>query len=132
MERLTMTSDKGGLAFTFDLDINCKLGEMRKIAALGEHLKAYEDLNLTPSEITAALADYEALKAECERLKDTNAVLENSLINAEMNLESETARADKAEAELKQADMCDRCYLKHTVGCHCARAKWRGITQKEG
>lgn len=47
-ERLTTTSDKGGLAFTFGLDVTCKPSEMDKILALGEHLKAYEDTGLTP------------------------------------------------------------------------------------
>ena len=43
-ERLTMTSDKGGLAFTFDLDITCRPSEMQKIVKLAEKLKHYEDL----------------------------------------------------------------------------------------
>lgn len=43
MERLTMTSDKGGLAFTFDLAVTCAPWEMQKIIALGEKLKEYED-----------------------------------------------------------------------------------------
>lgn len=43
-ERLTMTSDKGGLAFTFDLDITCRSSEMQKIVKLAEKLKHYEDL----------------------------------------------------------------------------------------
>lgn len=43
MERLTMQSDKGGVAFTFDLDITCKPSEMRKILNLAEKLKRYED-----------------------------------------------------------------------------------------
>jgi hypothetical protein len=41
--RLTKTSDKGGLAFTFDLDITCDRSEIEKIVKLGEALKAYED-----------------------------------------------------------------------------------------
>lgn len=44
MDRLTMTSDKGGLAFTFNLDFTCQPSEARKILALGERLKAYEDV----------------------------------------------------------------------------------------
>lgn len=43
MERLTMQSNKGGLAFTFDLDISCERSEIEKIIKLGEKLKAYED-----------------------------------------------------------------------------------------
>jgi hypothetical protein len=43
MERLTKTSNKGGLAFTFDLDITCERSEIEKILKLGEKLKAYED-----------------------------------------------------------------------------------------
>ena len=39
MERLTTTSDKGGLAFTFDLDITCERSEIEKIVKLGEKLK---------------------------------------------------------------------------------------------
>lgn len=44
MDRLTMTSDLGGLAFTFDLDITCRPSEAQKILKLGEKLKHYEDL----------------------------------------------------------------------------------------
>lgn len=44
MERLTQTSDKGGVAFTFDLDITCEPSEAKKILRLAEKLKQYEDL----------------------------------------------------------------------------------------
>lgn len=43
MERLTQTSNKGGVAFTFDLDITCRQSEAEKILKLAEKLKAYED-----------------------------------------------------------------------------------------
>ena len=51
MNRLTMESDKGGLALTFDLDVTCKKEEMLKILKIGNALKAYEDLGLTPEQI---------------------------------------------------------------------------------
>ena len=44
MERLTTTSNKGGVAFTFDLDITCRPSEAQKILELAERLKDYEDL----------------------------------------------------------------------------------------
>lgn len=44
MERLTQTSDKGGVAFTFDLTISCEPNEAKKILKLAEKLKQYEDL----------------------------------------------------------------------------------------
>lgn len=44
MERLTETSDKGGVAFTFDLYINCLPSEAEKILKVAEKLKEYEDL----------------------------------------------------------------------------------------
>ena len=44
MERLTMTSDKGGVAFAFDLDINCRPSEAQKILKLAQKLKEYEDI----------------------------------------------------------------------------------------
>lgn len=44
MERLTMESDKGGVAFTFDLDVSCEKSEIIKILRLAEKLKYYEDL----------------------------------------------------------------------------------------
>lgn len=43
MERLTQTSNLGGVAFTFDLDITCTKSEMEKILRLGEKLYQYED-----------------------------------------------------------------------------------------
>ena len=43
-DRLTMTSDKGGVALTFDLDITCRPSEAQKILKLAEKLKYYEDL----------------------------------------------------------------------------------------
>ena len=44
MGRLTTTSNKGGVAFTFDLDITCDKSEIMKILKLAEKLKEYEDL----------------------------------------------------------------------------------------
>ena len=44
MERLTQASDKGGVAFTFDLDVTCKPSEIKKILRIAEKLKEYEDL----------------------------------------------------------------------------------------
>ena len=44
MERLTRTSNSGGVAFTFDLDITCQPSEVRKILNLATKLKEYEDL----------------------------------------------------------------------------------------
>lgn len=43
MERLTMTSNKGGVAFTFDLEFSCKPSEAQKILKLAQKLKEYED-----------------------------------------------------------------------------------------
>lgn len=43
MERLTQTSNKGGVAFTFDLDITCERSEIKKILKVAEKLKNYED-----------------------------------------------------------------------------------------
>lgn len=43
MERLTQTSDRGGVAFTFNLDITCNPSEAKKILRLAEKLKKYED-----------------------------------------------------------------------------------------
>ena len=42
MERLTTTSNKGGVAFTFDLDITCDKSEIMKILKLAEKLKERE------------------------------------------------------------------------------------------
>lgn len=50
MERLTQTSDTGGVALTFDLDITCEPSEIKKILKLAEKLKNYEDLGYTPEE----------------------------------------------------------------------------------
>jgi hypothetical protein len=44
MERLTQTSDKGGVAFTFYLTISCEPNEAKKILKVAEKLKQYEDL----------------------------------------------------------------------------------------
>lgn len=44
MERLTMASDKGGAAFTFDLEVEAAPQEIIKILRLAEKLKYYEDL----------------------------------------------------------------------------------------
>lgn len=54
MRRLTMESDKGGLAFTFDLDISCNKSEIDKIVKLGQKLKAYEDTDLEPEDMLNA------------------------------------------------------------------------------
>ena len=43
-DRLTTTSDKGGVAFAFDLDITCEKSEIMKILKVAEKLKAYEEI----------------------------------------------------------------------------------------
>lgn len=43
-DRLTMTSDKGGVAFTFDLDITCEKSEIMKILKVAQKLKEYEEI----------------------------------------------------------------------------------------
>ena len=43
IDRLTQTSDLGGVAFTFDLEVTCQPSEMKKILRLAEKLKEYED-----------------------------------------------------------------------------------------
>lgn len=43
-ERLTMTSDKGGVAFTFDLDVTCEKSEIMKILKVAQKLKEYEEI----------------------------------------------------------------------------------------
>ena len=50
MERLTQTSDRGGVALTFDLDITCEPSEIKKILKLAERLKDYEELDDFDSE----------------------------------------------------------------------------------
>ncbi len=45
MERLTRTSNLGGVAFTFDLFINCMPSEAEKILNVATKLKEYEDLD---------------------------------------------------------------------------------------
>lgn len=44
MERLTQTGNLGGVAFTFDLFINCMPSEAEKILNVATKLKEYEDL----------------------------------------------------------------------------------------
>lgn len=46
MERLTQAGDKGGVAFTFDLEVNCQPSEIEKILRLAERLKGYEELDI--------------------------------------------------------------------------------------
>lgn len=69
MERLTMTSDKGGLALTFDLDITCMPSEIKKIQKLAERLKEYEDTGLMPEQIRQIDAMYAEKCKEVSRLK---------------------------------------------------------------
>ena len=77
MERLTKTSEKGGLAFTFDLDVTCNPSDMRKIYDIGVKLKAYEDTGLTPEDLKSAFgADTiiklcaQALGVSADRLRE--------------------------------------------------------------
>lgn len=67
MERLT-TSNKGGPAFTFDLDITCDRSEIEKIIKLGEKLKQYEDTGLTPEEIMNLIKNEDYWHKEAIRL----------------------------------------------------------------
>ena len=62
-----MTSDKGGLAFTFDLDFTCQPSEARKILALGEHLKAYEDIGTVEDFQKLVTDNYNLLNELCQK-----------------------------------------------------------------
>ena len=44
MDRLTQTSENGGVALTFDLDVTCEKSEILKILKMAEKLKMYEDM----------------------------------------------------------------------------------------
>ena len=61
MERLTQTSNTGGVALTFDLDITCEPSEIKKILKLAEKLKDYEDAE--------EQGRYIKLPAEAEEMK---------------------------------------------------------------
>lgn len=76
MNRLTMESDKGRLAFTFDLDVTCKKEEMLKILKIGNALKEYEDLGLTPEQIREVDNLY---AAKCREVAEMQRQLENSV-----------------------------------------------------
>ena len=69
MERLTKTSEKGGLAFTFDLDVTCSPSDMRKIYDIGVKLKAYEDTGLTPERCAELSLELDSTK---QQLKAAN------------------------------------------------------------
>ena len=69
MGRLTQTSDKGGVAFTFDLDITCRPSEAQKILRLAEKLKAYEDIIDEPEKLKLIDELYLERCEEINRLK---------------------------------------------------------------
>lgn len=70
MGRLTQTSDKGGVAFTFDLDITCRSSEAQKILKLAEKLKAYEDICDSPEKLKLIDELYLERCEEINRLKE--------------------------------------------------------------
>ena len=79
MERLTQTSDRGGVALTFDLDITCEPSEIKKILKLAEKLKDYEDaeeqgllLRLPCKEAYAQSGDYVYLVYDDEVIECTH------------------------------------------------------------
>ena len=69
MERLTQTSNSGGVAFTFDLDITCQPSEARKILNLATKLKEYEDLEEQGRLIKLPAKDVATVYRECVHIK---------------------------------------------------------------
>lgn len=65
MERLTTTSDKGSVAFTFDLEVEATPQEMIKILRLAEKLKYYEDLDEQGRLIKLPIEDKNGDYREC-------------------------------------------------------------------
>lgn len=65
MERLTTASDKGGVAFTFDLEVEATRQEMIKILRLAEKLKYYEDLEEQGRLIKLPIEDKNGDYREC-------------------------------------------------------------------
>ncbi|HEX2957877.1 MAG TPA: hypothetical protein VHO70_13660 [Chitinispirillaceae bacterium] len=84
MDRLTMTSGKGGLAFTFDLDITCEKSEILKIQELGKRLKQYEDLDLEPSQLAEIDRLYQSKCEEVVALKKEVAEYQQKLADGRM------------------------------------------------
>ena len=65
MKRLTMASDKGGVAFTFDLEVEATPQEIIKILRLAEKLKYYEDLEEQGRLIKLPIEDKNGDYREC-------------------------------------------------------------------
>lgn len=70
-------------------------------------LSAYEDTNLTPTDIAA-------LQAENKRLRETNSMLENDLANANMNLEHIEAELTDLRGQIERGEIvrvvkCPEC-----------------------
>ncbi|MGO5053627.1 hypothetical protein ACTQ6A_14165 [Lachnospiraceae bacterium LCP25S3_G4] len=69
MERLTMESEKGGVALAFDLDVVCNKSEMLKLLCVFKKLKQYEDTELEPEKLKEIDKLYLAKCEEVNRLK---------------------------------------------------------------
>lgn len=113
MERLTQTSDRGGVALTFDLDITCEPSEIKKILKLAEKLKDYEDLGYTPEECRAAM-EKQNVNKELES-HDEKHTLECciSLMQEMVNEFAEWYRWQHGEDAIEELDKEERfCFRK--------------------
>lgn len=110
MERLTTTSNKGGVALTFDLDITCNKSETTKILKLAEKLKEYEDFEeIFRSKMTDAACEFLKDKEEFARWLDRNKWIAKKC--------DEYARAEEQKKLLKLP---------------CALGDWVQIIKKNG
>lgn len=113
MKRLTKTSNKGGVAFTFDLTIFCDPIEAKKILILAEKLKKYEDaeeqgrLLWLPCKVGDSVyrfgyADEKAYKVQklvIRTLANLVAIMESGEFGKSVFLTREEAEAKLAEME---------------------------------
>lgn len=103
MERLTMTSDKGGVAFAFDLDIACEKSEIMKILKVAEKLKEYEDLE----------EQGQLLRLPCA-VGDT--VYQHMIVGIDMARKKPIYEIAEATVFKFSLDSFTLCFLAQTVG----------------
>ena len=82
-------------------------------------------------DIPALLDALEAKERELAAVKEENGWLEESSKIIEGKAKEVSAENAQLREQLEQSDKCKNCDFAGKVGCHCARATWRGAGKEQ-
>lgn len=100
--------------------------DKRILVKAGQYFALCTETLISRSNLAVLRAKVEETETENERLVEENRQL--VCIRERRRDEVEELRKESARLE----ERCNNCVFANTVGCHCAKAAWRGSQETQG